>query len=362
MTSKELVLRQFKSDLIPEEFQIPELKENEVLVKITAAGVCGSDVHMWQGEDPRTPLPVILGHEGIGQIVSMKNPLKSVHGEDLKEGDAILWNRGRSCGKCYFCTVLKEPSLCPTRKVYGINRSCNDEPHLTGCYGEYIILVDGIDIFKVKDGVDHSVLVTACCSGATMCHGFQMVRPRIGDTVVVQGVGPLGMFGVALAKASGASQIIVIEPSQTRLDLSTHFGATTLLNSETTSAEERLEIIKDLTYGRGADFVVEAVGTADSLKEGVTLNRIGGTYLSAGFGQPLGDIAFDGFHHLVRRNIKMQGAWVSDTSHTYEAMQLIYSDPALFSKIITHRFALDDANDALKAMHSREALKAVLLP
>ena len=135
-----MVLEKFNEPLVMRTFPIPTLKEGEVLVKIEAAGVCGSDVHMWEGRDPRIRLPMILGHEGVGEIVEINGEKRDVHGRPLKRGDEVLWNRGVTCGHCYFCKVKMEPSLCPNRWVYGIHTSCAEPPYLTGNYSEFLLL------------------------------------------------------------------------------------------------------------------------------------------------------------------------------------------------------------------------------
>ncbi|HHW01751.1 MAG TPA: alcohol dehydrogenase catalytic domain-containing protein [Thermoanaerobacterales bacterium] len=357
-----MVLKDFNKPLIPEEIEIPDLRENEILVRIKAAGVCGSDVHMWKGQDPRVALPLILGHEGVGEVVEINGDVKYVNGEAIKTGDMILWNRGVSCGHCYYCAVLNEPSLCPNRKVYGINISRNEFPYLNGCYSEYIIIRSGMDIFKVPKNVDPAILVSASCSGATTAHGFDIVKPNVGDVVLIQGPGPIGIFSTAFAKASGAREIIVIGGSETRLNLCKEFGATVTINRKKSDEKQRKDIIMDLTNNRGVDFAVEAVGYPEALREGLDLIRIGGTYLSIGFGQPMGTIEFDGYKDLVHKNLRIQGVWVSSTRHTHQAMNLVLSNEKLFEKMITHRFDLKDANRALDVMDSKEAVKAVLIP
>lgn len=361
MKTHAMVMEKLREPLVFREFEIPALQPGQVLVRLKASGVCGSDLHMWRGEDPRTPLPIILGHEGVGEIVDIHGATRTVNGEALSVGDLILWNRGVSCGQCYECTVLKEPSFCAERRVYGINRSSAEPPFLNGCYSEHIILAPRTNLFLVDKHIDPAVLVTASCSGATIAHAFDLTPCKPGDTVVVQGPGPLGIYAVAFAKAHGASQIIMIGGSPERLSLSSEFGATHLLNRNATTVTERKEVVLSLTHGRGADLVVEAVGYPDALTEGLELVRIGGAYTSTGYAQPLGTVEIDPYKHLVRKNLRLQGVWVSDTSHTYRAMQLVLSQPELFGRMVTHRFPLGEANKALEVMASKKALKAVLI-
>lgn len=357
-----MVLEAFNQPLVMREFEIPSLQEGEVLIKLEAAGVCGSDVHMLRGEDPRTPLPIILGHEGVGRILEVKGEKRTVEGELLKSGDLILWNRGVSCHRCFHCAVLNEPALCKNRKVYGINRSSKVAPYVNGCYSQEMLLTADTDIFKVTAEVDPAILVSASCSGATVAHAFDLHRPDFGDTVLIQGPGPLGVYAVAFAKQLGAQEIIVIGGSENRLQTCREFGATLTLNRRELSLEDRKQAIMDKTRGRGVDFVVEAVGDPSAVHEGIKLVRSGGAYVSIGFSQPPGNCQIDFFQEVVSKNLKIQGVWVSGTRHTWQAMKLVLERPELFARMITHRFSLEQANEALAAMAQRDALKAVLAP
>lgn len=362
-TTRISVLAEFKKPLEIREMEIPDLLPGQVLVKIMASGICGSDVHMQQGEDPRLALPMCLGHEGVGQIVRMNGEKTTVLGEELKDGDMIIWNRGVLCGECYHCTISRQPSLCTNRWAYGIHRSVSDPPHLNGCYAEHLILSEKTDIILLDDR-DPAVYVPASCSGATAAHAFEYARAHmnIGDSVLIQGPGPLGIFLVAYAKASGAGQIIVTGGTQSRLDMCREFGATELLNRHKNTPEETKEAIMSLTQGRGVDVAIEASRSLKAVEDGMSLVRIGGAYISAGFGEPAGTVQFPWFENVVRRNLHVQGVWVSDTRHVLEATRLVQMEHDLFSKMITHRFKLEDATAGLDAVASREAIKAVLTP
>lgn len=362
MESKALVLEKFNEPLVMRTFPIPKLKEGEVLVRVEAAGVCGSDVHMWEGRDPRIRLPMIPGHEGIGEVVELNGEKKDLQGTPLKVGDKALWNRGITCGHCYFCKVKMEPSLCPNRWVYGIHTSCVDPPYLTGNYSEYLLLDRNTDLFKIGLNVDLSVLVPASCSGATAAHAFDLSKMDSGDSVLVQGVGPLGIFAVAFANSFGAFQSIVIGGTEQRLEMCKALGATLTLNRHHVSLKERKEAVMALTHGRGVDLAFEMAGEPEALQECISLIRNGGACISAGFGEPHGTINLDCFHDLNRKNLRLQGIWTSDVRHTHMALQLILSRIEDFRQLITHRFPLEQANEALKVMKNKEAVKAVLLP
>jgi len=357
-----MVLEKFNQPLGPKSFPLPKLREGDILVKIEAAGVCGSDVHMWEGRDPRTRLPVILGHEGAGEILEMKGKKGDVYGIPLKPGDKVLWSRGVTCGHCYFCKVKMEPSLCPHRFVHGIHTSCAEPPYLTGNYAQYLLLDGRSDFFRVEKNTDLASLVPASCSGATVAHAFDLSGMESGDSVLVQGVGPLGIFAVAFARSLGASQVIVVGGTEGRLEMCQSFGASLLLNRHRLSPEERRTAILEATGGRGVDVAFEMAGEPEALKECIHAVRNGGACITAGFGEPHGKIELDCFQDVGRKNLRLQGVWVSETRHTHMALQLVYTRLHDFARLITHRFPLNQANAALRVMRSREAVKAVLFP
>lgn len=362
-TSFAMVLEAFNQPLVGRALKIPTLTDGQILVRITAAGICGSDVHMWTGKDPRTPLPMILGHEGVGEVVRIQGQKRSVDGERLQEGDPVLWNRGVVCGQCYWCTRAGQPWLCPDRWVYGIHRSIHQPTYLNGCYSTYVVLDAKTDLFLLRDhDLDPSMLVPASCSGATVAHAFDLCPPKEGDTILIQGPGPLGIFATCFAKNAGAGDIIVIGGTQERLDICRAFGATLLLNRREQSAEQRKKAVMEVTDGRGVDVTYEAVGHPEVVKEGVALTRRGGSYLSMGFGAPTGSLELDVYHDLEVRDLRLQGVWVSHTKHTRMALDLILRNKDLFRRLITHRFPLRQATEALGVVKRKESIKAVLIP
>lgn len=362
MKTKAQVLVGFRKPLEQREFEIAPLRDGEVLVEMLASGVCGSDLHMASGEDPRTPLPIILGHEGVGRVVEVRGSKSDIGGEPVKAGDRILWNRGVVCGKCFWCTH-GQPWLCPERFVYGIHRSTDVPPHVNGCYTELLPLDARTDIVKMNHVAEEDLrhYVSAGCSGATAANAFEDLPPREGETVVVQGAGPLGAFLVAFSRKFGAGRVVSLDMSPERLALAREFGATETIDITKTSQEDRAERIRAITDGRGADAVYEAVGRAEVFAEGLGLVRHGGRVVTAGFGQPGGTMEFDPFRHLTRPNLKLLGIWVSHTKHTQMAIDLVTENFETFKKLNTHFFPLSRANEAHEKMRKREALKAVLV-
>jgi len=356
MKIKAAVLKGFNQPLVIEEKELPSLENGQVLVRITAVGVCGSDVHMWKGKDPRTPLPLILGHEGVGVVEEVKGEKKDIFADKIKPGDFVIWDRGVTCGNCYFCVVKKEPSLCPKRQVYGIIRD--------GSYATHLILLEKTRIVRIEEKIDPAILTPASCSGATTAHTIELCNISEGDTVIIQGPGPMGIFALTFAQERGADKVIIMgtDEDKERLKLCLEFGATKVFNINETSFEERLSYIKEETKGLGADVVIDCTGSPHAIKEGLRMTAPGGTYTLPGVATPIGSISISFYEDVARKNIRIQGVWVSDTSHLYQAVKLVLSKKYPFKKLITHRFRLEEATEALKVVDARQAMKAVITP
>ena len=364
MKARAAVLEAFDQPLAVREYPISPLADQEVLVRIKAAGVCGSDVHMWHGNDPRTPLPIILGHEGIGEVAGVGGTKLDVFGRELKTGDPIVYERGIMCGRCYYCVIKKQPALCPTRKTYGISVGCAEPPHLRGAYAEYIHLLPAAHIIKLDADVDPATLVAATCSGATAAHTNEQAGIHRGDSVLIIGPGPVGIFSLVFARESGAWPIIVMgtEADKLRLDICKEMGADEVITIEGTTLDERVQKVKDMTGGFGANVVLECTGNAKAAESGIKFTAPYGTYAIPGIATPAGELSVAFFEDVARKNVNLQGVWVSDTSHLYAAIKLVLSGRYPFDRLVTHRFPLDKATDALEAIHNREAIKAVLIP
>lgn len=360
--AKAAVLREFGKPLVLEDFPEIHPGPGEVLVKILAAGVCGSDVHITKGEDPRVPVPMVPGHEGVGVVKELNEPCFDLEGEEVKVGDLILWNRGVACGKCYYCTIVKDPSLCPERWTYGIHKSAENPRQIRGCYAEELLLTTDTELLKLKPDDEPAVMVAASCSGGTAAHTIELAAIQPGDVVLIQGLGPLGLFLAAFAKAKGAAGIIAFKRSPEKEPLAAAFGVTHFLSLAKSTHQERQELINNLTCGRGVDVAMEAAGQNEVLAEGLPLVRPGGAYVSVGFGVPTPPWPLDTFGLIVRKNVRFQGVWVSDFAHIRQAILLVRSQPEVFAKMVTHRFPLAEANQALKTVADRGGIKVVIEP
>ncbi|MCL1928690.1 MAG: zinc-binding dehydrogenase [Treponema sp.] len=364
-----MVLKSFNEPFECMEFDKPVPKNDEVLVKIAGCGICGSDIHIWKGEDKRAHLPMILGHEGVGFIESLSGSSKQdIFGNALQEGDLIVWNRGVSCKKCYTCLIKRQNYLCPGRWSYGFSKSIHDYPYLNGSYSSHILLTPETEIIRVKPlenidpNEDYSVYASLCCAGTTTACVFEQARLQSGDQVVIQGPGPLGIYAVLFARECGAKSIIVIGGTENRLNLCLEAGATHIINRKNTSFEQRRALVTEATEGRGADAVLEFAGTSSAVEEGIQYLAYGGAYISAGIAVDVGQVSINWFRDVGRRNARIQGVWVGDSKNTWQALEVFTRYKPMLEKMVTHKIPLEKANDALMMVERKEAIKAVLIP
>lgn len=362
--ARAMVLTKFNAPLELKEFPLTPPSPGEILVRIESSGICGSDLHMWKGNDPRTPLPIILGHEGVGRIESIDHGREDVLGQPLHAGDRVIWDRGVPCMKCYYCQIRKQPSLCTNRKIYGINLSSSEPPHLRGSHADYIYLFPETKLIKLDDSLPPEIFSAAACSGATAAHTIELADIQPEDTVVILGAGSLGLFAERLALDRGASQVVVVGTARSRykLEMAKIFGAEHVLIYDETTLEERIDFVKNLTHGRGADVVIEASGAAKSVEQSVHYLGRGGKLLLAGAAVPIGDVKFQIYESVVSKNVTIQGVWVSDTTHLYQSVSLVTRHSDLFKKMVTRVFPLEKANEAFQQLLEGKAIKIALKP
>ncbi|MFN8942407.1 MAG: zinc-binding dehydrogenase [Acidobacteriota bacterium] len=365
-TAKAAVLTAYQAPLEIREFPLKEdLGPGEALARVEMAGICGTDVHLWKGELP-IPVPVILGHESAGTIHKLGPGLeRDWTGQELRAGDRVVWASSIVCGECYYCRIKRTPTRCLKRKAYGISYCCEDAPHLRGGYSEWILLRPGSSIFRLPDEVSFASIVGAGCALNTALHGIERIGIDRGDTVVVQGAGPVGLAALAVAIASGAGKTILVGGPAHRLKMAVEFGADAVVSLEDyPEAEARRQAVLRETGEHGADVVLECVGHPSAVPEGMELCRDGGRYLVLGQYANAGNVEFNP-HVITRKQLTVMGSWAFEARHVWGAVEFLAGSARwrqLFEKQVTHRFSLDQADEALATVRRLEAGKAVILP
>ena len=357
MKRKSAYIKEFGESLELVEEEIAPLADGEVLIEIKAAGVCGSEIHIWRGKDPRIKLPIIPGHEGAGVIADKKGEIRDFFtGDALNAGDKVTWERGIFCEECRFCKAPGRQFLCSNRKVYGIIGD--------GCYTTHITLKKGAHIIKLPADENLARIVPATCSGATAAHTIEEARMLEGDSVLVTGAGPLGIFCTAFAKDAGASKIFVfdVKSAMDRMRLAKEFGADDVIAVDEMSFEARKKMILEKTNGEGVDVVLECSGSRHAVEESLSLVSRGGRLSIAGVAAPVDAIPVDFYEDIARKNVTVAGVWVSDTNHLKKAIDIIQGGKYPFEKLITNTYPLEKINEALADLENRKTIKSVILP
>lgn len=358
------VLESFKSPLALRGFELPKLEPGAALIRTEMAGICGTDVHLWKGE-LKINLPVILGHETVGKIEQLGDGLThDWNGKELKAGDRITWTSTHSCGKCFYCAEKKQPTRCPHRRAYGIGYRCDEGPHFLGGYAEFHYLRPGSNIFKISDTLLTESVIGAGCALVTAIHGVERTGIDWQDIVVVQGAGPVGISALSVAKSAGASKVIVLGAPTARLEMAKRFGADEVINiDEVTTPADRIQAVRDLSNGYGADVVLECVGHPNAVMEGMEMCRDGGKYLVLGHYCDAGPIMWNP-HVITRKQLQVFGSWSSEPRHMKAALEFLrtHKEQFPFDTMVTHRFPLEKANEALETTAKWISAKSVIVP
>lgn len=342
-----------------EEIAVPPLAPGAILGRMRMAGVCGTDVHILHGK-VKIPTPAILGHENVAEVVAIggEQPLHDITGVRIVPGQLITW-LPKSCMRCYNCTILGDSAKCERRIGYGGWLPAAEHPYLVGGFAEYVWLLPDSDVVVIPPEIPPEAVVLGDAL-RIMVHGLERIGGlEYGDTVVIQGSGPVGLMALLLARDAGAGRVIVIGAPAARLELARSCGADETIDITTTTPAERVQRVLALTGGRGADVVLECAGVPAAVAEGLELTRVNGRYLIVGHYGDAGTVPLNP-HLINRKQLLITGAWSASNKHFLRGMALMRKLPV--AQLVTHRFGLDEVNEALLAMERQEALKPVIVP
>jgi threonine dehydrogenase-like Zn-dependent dehydrogenase len=366
-----------------QEFPRPVLPDGSLLMQMEMSGICGTDKHTYLGETKQyagtpaesdTPFPIIQGHENVG-IVSEITPTAAssleFYGKPLKVGDRITMCPDIVCGRCYECTHVMGYVWCENSDCYGNSYSCAQAPHLMGGWAQQMYIRPDTFVYKVPSGMSPRVAVLAelmaCTASLDKIKEFSSMSYEgfnSGDTVVVIGSGPLGLLHIAKADMMGAGQIIATDLSETRLAFAKKMGADVTINVSTTSSEERVDLVRQLTRGRGADVVLHMANRPASFVEGIEMLKRGGMMLEMGVFADTGDVAINVHRHVCSKNIRLIGLTNHPSTGYGPALALMerYADRYPLEDMVSHEYALADVDEAMHTSMSTESLKVVMIP
>ncbi len=346
-----------------QEYPEPVLEAGGIVLKTLYSEVCGTDVHLQHGRLAGVPYPIIPGHINIGVIERTGGEVRDIDGALLREGDLVTFlDVHETCNNCWYCLVARASTRCPQRKVYGITYSARDG--LLGGWSEKIYLQPGVKVVKLPEGLAPEAFIGGGCGLPTAFHGVERAGIRLGDTVVVQGSGPVGLNAVILAQLAGALRVILVGGPSNRLELGKKLGADHVINIFERSPEERVEMVRWLTGGRGADVTIEATGVPTAVKEGLAMTRDAGTYVVVGQYTDNGTVTINPHLDLNKKHLDIKGTWGIDFSHFYRSIQVMAKYNARFrwEQFISRRYRLAEVNEALADVEAQRVIKAVIAP
>jgi threonine dehydrogenase-like Zn-dependent dehydrogenase len=345
------------------EFPTPALEEGAVLLHTLYSEVCGTDVHLHAGHLAGVPFPLIPGHVNVGEIAEIRGRVVDLHGEPLRVGQVVTFlDVHETCGHCWYCTVAKASTRCPQRRVYGITYSAAEG--LLGGWAEMVYLKPGVKILPLPEEVPAERFIGAGCGLPTAMHAAERAEVALGDTVVVQGSGPVGLSCAILAQLSGATEVIVIGGPEARLAQARRIGADLTLDITQTSAAERREQVLARTHGRGADVTIEATGVPQAVNEGFGLTRDAGRYVIVGQYTDVGDIRVNPHTDINRKHLEIRGSWGSDFSHFWRGLRVLakHGERYRWEEFVSGRYGLSEADRALADVREQRAVKAIIDP
>ena len=342
---------------------LPEMEPGAVLLRTLYSEVCGTDCHLFHGKLAGVPYPLTPGHVSVGEIAAMHGTLKDLDGQEFREGDVVgFFDVHETCGDCWHCLVGKAATRCPERRVYGITYGTEDG--LLGGWSEYVYLKPGVKLLRLPEGLSPRAYIAGGCGMPTGFHAVERAQIQLGDTVVIQGSGPVGLNAVVFARMAGAGEVILLGAPEKRLALGRPFGADEVIDIQGLDAEQRVGAILTLTQGRGADVVIEASGAPQAVAEGVRMARDGGRYVIVGQYTDNGDVSLNPHLHINKKHLDIRGCWGSEFTHFYRGAKMMARSAATvdWEAMISRSYGLSEAGQALADVEHLRVIKAVIDP
>jgi L-iditol 2-dehydrogenase len=313
------------------EYPVPSPEPGTILLRQEMAGICGTDLHNWQNG---FKTEMLLGHENVGIIEALGAGVTTDYvGNPLKEGDRVIFAPGTPHG------------------AYGFQTNPDVGPHFRGGFADYIYLYyPGTCVIKTDLPPEVAVLTEPFTVGV---HAVLRARVLMGDTVIVQGAGAIGLVTLMCAKISGASKIILIGGPARRLELAKRLGADVVIDiDKVRSVEERRELVlAETPRGLGADVVFECAGFLPALPEGLSYVRRDGIFCEVGHFVDIGEVSINPNQHLLRKNLRLEGVHGSRYEHFVRAMPILERQEFPIGDMVSHVLPLERVADGFHALN-----------
>jgi L-iditol 2-dehydrogenase len=342
---KALLLKEYRQ-LEVVDFPRPEIAGNEVLIRVAACGICGSDVHGYDGSTGRRIPPLVMGHEAAGVVEQVGAEVRG-----FAVGDRVTFDSTVYCGECDYCRSGRV-NLCDNRQVLGV--SCGDYRR-HGAFAEFVAVPAHI-VYRLPEelSLEHAALIEAV---SVAVHAAKRSPPRAEDDVVVVGSGMIGLLVIQVLRHAGCRKLVAVDVDDDRLALAKRLGATDVINAKAENASAR---ILELTGGRGAAASWEAVGTTATVKTAIECVRKGGAVTLVGNVAPNVEIPLQA---VVTRELTLYGSCASSGEYP-ECIELMASGAVDVTPLISAAITLDEAPQWFERLYSREPglMKVVVRP
>jgi L-iditol 2-dehydrogenase len=342
---KALLLSAYK-ELKMTEMPAPEPAEDELLVRVEACGICGSDVHGFDGSSGRRIPPLVMGHEAAGTVVA-----RGARCETFAVGDRVTFDSTVYCGRCVFCR-RGQVNLCEERQVLGV--SCGDYRRM-GAFAEMVVLPERI-AYRLPDGLSFAEAAMLEAVSVAM-HAVRLTPPADDETAVVIGAGMIGALTAQAARGYGYSHVVVADVDANRLKLVRELGFEDALQA---TGEELVAMVKEMTSGLGADAVFEAVGKNETVNVAIDCARKGGRVTLIGNVTPTVTLPLQ---KVVSRELRLQGSAASSGEYP-KAMEWMQEGKIRVKPLISAVASLEEGVEWFTRLYAHEPglMKVILAP
>lgn len=337
---KALVKRERKPGLWLEDVPLPVIGINDVLIRVDRTGICGTDVHIYQWDSwaqKTIPVPMVVGHEFVGEIVEVGSNVVDFHPGDVVSGEGHV-----VCGRCRNCMAGRR-HLCADTKGIGVNRS--------GAFAEYIAL-PMTNVWHHDHGIDRDIASIFDPFGNAV--HTALTYPILGEDVLITGAGPIGCMAAAVARHAGARHVVVTDVNPWRLKLATDLGATRTVDVR---SEKLDDVQSDLAMREGFDIGLEMSGSPAAFRDMISQMCHGGKIAILGI--PSDEIAID-WNTVVFNMLTIKGIYGREMYDTWYKMSVMLQSGLDLTPIITHRFDYSEFEKGFEVMMSGQSGKVVL--
>ncbi|MBE6630127.1 MAG: theronine dehydrogenase [Ruminococcaceae bacterium] len=353
-----------------QEIPIPALGDDDILVKVEGAGICGTDVHEWKG-DPFGLIPVILGHEGTGEVVyTGKNVKCDTAGKPLKVGDKIVTSV-LSCGECYACRMVPgRTNLCDNQGVFGLigdKRGTAEGNRVNGWFADYMVIKGGYGVtyFQVNELnlKQRMILELACVCVHALERSQKTGLLNFGSKVLVQGCGPVGLVMITVLRAAGINHIVAVDGNEDRLKVAERMGAKTTVcfrRPDEDTLDKRVAKVKAVANNVGVDFAFQCTGAPVAAADIYSYIRRGGGLCEMGFFVNNGEYQINPHFAMCNKEIDIVGSWdysAEDYPKTVAFLKQAAEMNIPIEELITHTFPLDKMNEAMETNVAQAGIK-----